>query len=221
MGKMNEYWASHSSFTHSSQPRSLILWGFLHMISIGRLSSTKKKNLQKNNNNRSETHFSGAFSFGVSLTEAAFHAGERMTSLGPSCSLLTQPLSERYSLFTTWHFLRRQPILRIQPNTLNAVKTAAFHKYKFDKKTLMFTGSTEIWIDMKFWRTPGLAAKHPCFITLKEMPAKPTAPPVGQNSRTPKPITLTEACDTISNMSWLCKCVLCLLIMLIRPWPWG
>lgn len=34
----------------------------------------QKKNLQKNNNNRSETHFSGAFSFGVSLW-AAFHAG--------------------------------------------------------------------------------------------------------------------------------------------------
>lgn len=77
IGKLNESWTPHCSFIHSKSACIFVIYfGVLKMISMGKNVplQKKKKITKKNNNNRFETHFSGALSFGVSLW-AAFHAG--------------------------------------------------------------------------------------------------------------------------------------------------
>lgn len=84
------------NFTHSKSACLFVLYfGDLEVISIGKKMFLCKK-MTKNNNNRFETHFYRAPSWYEPLS--GLSCRWHMTSLGPSCSLLTQPLTERYSL---------------------------------------------------------------------------------------------------------------------------
>lgn len=144
----------------------------------GKCCSAKK--ITKNNN-RFETHLSGALFWCEPL--GGLSCRWHMTSLGPSCSLLTQPLGKRYSLLQL-DFFKETAHFANQPNTLSTVRVQHSINTNLTNKSFLFLASTKTRNNVKVWRTPSLVKgekKHLNF-NRREMSAKQTAP-LGQSTR--------------------------------------
>lgn len=151
-----------------------------------------------------------------------------MTSLGPSCSLLTQPLSKRYSLLQL-DFFKETAHFANQPNTLNTVREQRSINTNLTNKSLLFLASSKKRNNVKVWRTPSLAKKkkkkqHLHFNRRKTSAKQAAAdcPSSGSKHKNhPGALTLTETSKPSPTWADFVNTFFACSWCLIRPWPWG
>lgn len=182
------------------------------MISIGRLSSTKKKkNCKKiiiiGLKPTSLEHFLLVWVSGRPFMQVA-HDITR-----PQLFLINSASQRKIQPFYNLTFFKETAHSANQPNTLNAVKTAAFHKYKFDKKTLRLHRLHWNLDWYEVLKDTRLGSKASLFYHPERNACQANCTSSGSKLKNPEAYNPHWGLDTISNMSWLCKCVLCLLIM--------
>lgn len=118
----------------------------------------------------------------------------------PQLFLINAASSERYSLLQldifkeTAHFAN-------QPNTLNTVRLPHSTNTNLTKKSYVFTASTKAWITFPFCHPKGIVCQINCTSSESKLKNHPEA------------YHPHRGLKTLSNMSRLCKYVLCLLLM--------
>ena len=131
----------------------------------------------------------------------------------PQLFLINSASQRKIQPFYNLTFFKATAHSANQPNTLNAVKTAVFHKYKFDKKTLRLH---RLHWNMDWYevlKDTRLGSKASLFYHPEGNACQANRTSSGSKLKNPEAYNPHWGLDTISNMSWLCKCVLCLLIM--------